>query len=563
MSPDSPARLNPAERKNAAAIIILRKRDDLWNRRYNFDNVAEQLARYIIPYKSNIITKRSPGEKQTEFLFDSTAIKANENLASFIAGSLTNMAIRFFNLRTSFEDLAKDPGVSKWLDDTAKTIYSELKASNFSAESQELYLDLGCFGTGCMLQVEKEGDEVFNGFMFRSEPFGYYAITEDPEGNVNGVWRDVSMTAHAVVQKFGENKVSDKLMKQYKTKPFETHQLVHAVFPKGMFDIDGPMNKDYWSVYVEKETKHTLEVGGFEEFPFYVPRWKKTAGEEYGRGPGHTALPDIRTLNKADELTLKAWAKALDPPMLALADQIIGKPNTRPAAITIGRTKDALTPIPHAGRWDINATMFADRRQSIRNIFFADQLQLPDKTIITATEVERRLELMQQVLGPVVGRLEQDFLNRMISRSFKMLQRAGRIMDYPDLLKEAAKTANVQIDVQYEGPLSRAQRGGEIQALNRLFGASAAYMQLNPRSQMLDNLEEDKLFRFLVEVTGSPSFILRREADVRGTREVRAQQMQQQMLAQNAPAMASAAKAGAEADKTAQEAEALKNEQSV
>jgi hypothetical protein len=41
------------------------------------------------------------------------------------------------------------------------------------------------------------------------------------------------------------------------------------------------------SIYIERKTKHVLQNGGFEEFPYAVPRWYKVAGEKYGRSPGH------------------------------------------------------------------------------------------------------------------------------------------------------------------------------------------------------------------------------------------------------------------------------------
>lgn len=159
-----------------------------------------------------------------------------------------------------------------------------------------------------------------------------------------------------------------------------------------------------------------------------------------GGVPGHIALPDIMTLNKADELTLRGWGKMIDPPLKVRDDGVVGRVSTKPSSLITVRDMDALQPLEQGGKWDVNAALTQDRRASIRRMFYADQLH-PDKTIITATEVERRIELAQQILGPTMGRLEYEYLNPLISRCFKMLMRSG----------DASRTASVRRGVFEKG----------------------------------------------------------------------------------------------------------------
>lgn len=42
-----------------------------------------------------------------------------------------------------------------------------------------------------------------------------------------------------------------------------------------------------------------------KSFPWVISRYMKASNERYGRGPVLYALPDIKTLNKVVELTLK------------------------------------------------------------------------------------------------------------------------------------------------------------------------------------------------------------------------------------------------------------------
>ncbi len=489
----------------------------------------QDLADYILPKRKNIVSKRTSGAKQTDKLFDSTAPDSAVKLAAFIAGSLTNMAIRWFSLKMRSELLNNDKDVSMWLDECAEMIYLALRQSNFNTESQELYTDLSVFGTGCLLIEERPHNGVgFGGYLFRTEAIGSYVISENAEGLVDTVFRKLELPVIAAARRWGKENLSEGSQKKLEKNPYDAIEIIHAVMPRDVAPGRLKKNKPFASYYIEHEKKNIIDEGGYDENPFICVRWSKTSGEEYGRGPGHIALPDIQTLNKADELTLRGWGKIIEPPLKAREDGVIGRVRTQPSSINIVRDMDALQPLEQGGKWDVNAALTEDRRNSIRRYFYADQLQLPDKTIITATEVERRIELMQQVLGPTVGRLEYEYLNPLISRCFKMLMRAGMLPPVPDSLAQMAQQAKVEIDVEYEGPLARSQRGGEISALNKLLGSIAPIVQLNPRSRIMDNLDEDAVFRFLVKVTGSPKSYLRSEEEVADQREQDAQAVQNQ-----------------------------------
>ncbi len=511
------------------AELLIQRYETLLVKQSNWRSVWQELADYIMPTRKNIVTVRSSGTKQTEKLFDSTAPDSAFKLAAFIAGSLTNMAIRWFSLKLRVEELNEDKEVSVWLDQCADEIYLSLRQSNFNTESQETYADLATFGTACILVDEKEAyGPKFPGYLFRSEAIGSYVISESCEGLVDTVFRKIQMTIGAAVQKWGLDKLSEPTQEKYKKNPDENIDIIHAVMPRETAPGRMKKNMPVASYYIERERKFLIDEGGYEEMPFMVVRWSKTSGEEYGRGPGHIALPDIKTLNKADELTLRGWGKIIEPPLLAREDGVLGRVRTAPSSINIVRDKDALTPLEQGGKWDVNAALTQDRRASIKRYFFADQLQLPDKTIITATEVDRRIELMQQVLGPTVGRLEYEYLNPLLARCFKMKFRARELPPTPQKLIDYAKQHGLEIDVEYEGPLARSQRGAEVKAFNGLLQGCMAVVQANPNSHIMDKLDDDAAFDFLLKSTGASKLLLRAKEDVATLRDQRQQMVNAQ-----------------------------------
>src|SRR5437867_13153353 len=73
----------------------IRRYDKLNSDRYLHDVLAQDLAIYIVPHKQYILFKLAPGAKQTVNLYDTTAIRANQFLASSMAGTLTPSSMRW------------------------------------------------------------------------------------------------------------------------------------------------------------------------------------------------------------------------------------------------------------------------------------------------------------------------------------------------------------------------------------------------------------------------------------------------------------------------------------
>ena len=60
-----------------------------------------------------------------------------------------------------------------------------------------------------------------------------------------------------------------------------------------------------------------------KSFPWVISRYMKASNERYGRGPVLYALPDIKTLNKVTELTLKNASLSIGGVFTAVDDGVI------------------------------------------------------------------------------------------------------------------------------------------------------------------------------------------------------------------------------------------------
>lgn len=511
----------------------------------------QELTEFIMPRKANVRLYRTPGQTQTERMLDATAVHANELLAASMQGSLTSGSVKWFYYRVRGLDYGTDTDTDTWLDQAGEASYDELKQSNFSAESHEFYADLGCVGTAAMFMAQKnpKPGQLWTGLRFKTLQPGSYAIAENDEGIVDTLYYKFVLTASQAEKKWGFERLPESIQRALtsgkasdKDKPFD---FLHCVYPRTdayarSFKYRNPagdlprkypgMARDFGSLYIAYEAANStiLEEDGFYEFPFAVARWTKTSGETYGRSPGFTALADIKTLNKLVELKLRALANMVYPPLKVRDDGVLGTVRLSPGALTHVRDMDAVDPLFIKG--DINTAVLNEEKlqQAIRRMFFADQLQLQEGPQMTAYEVQVRYELMQRVLGPTLGRLESEYLSPIIEFVYHTLSRNKRLKPIPGSM---AARAGKKFDIEYEGPLQRAQRLGDVVTIQRFMQVALPIIEMNPDAA--DNLDSDYLFRVLAKQTGAPPAILlseeKRNARRAEKKAAQAQQQQQTM----------------------------------
>ena len=528
-----------------ATFEYIKKRcSTLESDRATWEDHWQDILDYVMPRKADISFVRAKGTKRTEVLYDSTAITANNLLAASLQGTLTSPSLPWFHLKLRDKELNENRDVQLWLEDSARRMYDTFNESNFNTEVHELYLDLCSVGTGSMFVEEGNNGFETEGIHFNTLHIAEYFIQENINGQVDTLYRKYKLTARQAIEEFGEDNLGEKILEASKNKPDKMFNFIHAVEPTK--DYERALGKantklPFHSCHVCVEDKMVVRTGGYNEFPYLVPRWAKATGEIFGRSPSYNALPDIKTLNKAVEIGLKAWAKAIDPPLLVQDDGVIGRVRMTPAGITVVRNDGAIKPLQIGSNWQITDMKETQLRTAIRQAYYSDQLQLQEGPQMTATEVQVRYELMQRLLGPTLGRFQSEFLNPLIERTFGIMLRAGALMPEPDIIK------GQQIDVEYVGPLARSQRMEESVAIERLYGLAMNVVQVDPT--IMDNINHDEAIRLRATLLGVPKTILRGRDEVTELREERAEQQQQMALAQQQQAAGDAMQSQAKAAK--------------
>ena len=512
----------------AAYEYIKKRLNTMHGERQTWEDHWQEILDYVMPRKAEITLHRAKGEKRTDVLFDSTAITAAHLLAASLQGTLTSPSLRWFSIKLRDEELNLDRDVQLWMEDASQRMYNVFNGTNFNSEVHELYLDLVSIGTGCLFVEEgKKGFDV-DLINFRCMHIAEYYIQENVMGVVDTLYRKYKLSARQAIQEFGEDMVGEKVIEAGKNKPDKMFTFIHAVEPTE--DYERSMGKSrtklpFHSCHVCEEDKMVVRESGYIEFPYLVPRWSKATGEIFGRSPSYNALPDIKTLNKAVELGLKAWSKAIDPPLLVQDDGVIGKVRMTPGGITVIRNDGSVQPFQSGANLQLTDMKENYLRTAIRQAYYSDQLQLQDGPQMTATEVQVRYELMQRLLGPTLGRFQSEFLQPLIERVFGIMLRSRAFVPAPEIMTEQP------IDVEFVGPLARSQRMEEAVAVERLYQLAMNVSQINP--EIMDIINHDEAIRQRAKLLGVPDSVLNGRAEVMQGRMMRQQQkmQQQQMMA--------------------------------
>lgn len=497
---------------------VIKKFQKLKGERSTWEEHWQEIADFIIPRK-DITRQTTAGTKRNVDLLDNTAVLSNELLAGALQGMLTNPNGEWFEFTTGDAQLDEEDEVRKWLQQTATDVHGVLNNSNFQTEVHEMYLDLTGFGTAPM-SVEEDDESVV---MFASRPLADVYVDEDSKGRINQLYRCIRWSVDQIVQEFGENSLPRKLRQEYDKGDTDTkYEVIHAVYAGDRTPFK------FYSQYILVCEKHELHSGGYREFPYVVPRWVKTNKEKYGRSPGMNALPEAKTLNVMMDTTIRGAQKVVDPPIQVPDDGFLLPILTKPGGLNYYRagTTDRAEPIFNDAKVDFGFQLIEMKKKQIREAFYVDQLKLQqDGPQMTATEVLQRTEEAMRLLGPMLGRLQSEFLRPLIDRVFEIMMRKNKVRPVPVQLRGRV------IDVKYSSLIAKSQRISEGQNIMRTLQAIEPFYNIDPNVR--DNLNGDVAARKLGRIYGCPQEIFRDKKEIDDIREKRAQAQQEQLQAQN------------------------------
>lgn len=495
----------------------------------NLATFCQEVVDFILPDRSNVTKFTSPGERRGVTRYDSTGPEAAEILAGNMAATLTPQGSVWLDLQLANEKKNKVKRVREWLQKTRDDMLSSMFKSNFYLAMDELYLDLVGFCTACPYT-----EMIDNRLHYQVWPIREYVFTTGIDGRARGVYRKFKMTAENVVTRFKAHPgliefgpsvtktLAENATAQDKLKMVT---IIHAIYPRETYDPRkrSPKNMPIASCYINVDDKVIIAEGGYEEMPANIVRWRVNSDDAgWGRGPSHTAMPDIRSLNAVKRMMHRAAAKDLDPPLVVENKGVVGSIRTAPNGITYVRREARFEYLTSGQRMDLAQFDLAGLQQQVRAVFFSDHLRLPPPQAqpMTATEIQLRWELMERLLGPTLGRLQVELLNPIIERTFGLMMRAG-MLDQPP-----PEVMDEDINIEYVGPLARAQQMPEITAIERTYQLAGNLAAVTGNRNVFARLNDDAALQRGAILSGCPAGVLRDDDEVAQIRQQNAEQAQ-------------------------------------
>lgn len=506
--------------------------------RKNAENQWDELTKYLLTAQSGIfsVDTQTKGERKTRDIYDNTGIQSASDLASTFHSTLTNPATRWSNIEFDDPVLQDDDDARTWLESSRDKMHKALNQSNFDVEVASNYLLFTALGTMSLqheaLPLKRDGS--FGGFFFKAWHLSNIAYEENQWGKVDTIYRKFKFTKKQVHERWKDN-VPKKIAESKDWS--EEFDFIHVIRPRegvGVIeDLIVPIDQmPFESLYIYKDQNEVVERGGYMEFPNHVTRWSLTPGEKYGRGPGHIAIPDVRTLNKMVELGLTAIARGIAPPIFTERRNILSSLALKPNGLTTVANIDKIKEFTTQARSDLYSFTKEDYKNSIRQAFFLDKLLLPPREEVgemTAFEIARRIEQTQRVLGPTFGRLNQDFLQPFVIRNFRMMLRAGAFDEPPRIVQERG----LNIEIKFVNALARSQQIEEVTAIQQWTQILGGLAQLEQfETEATDLLDIDQAGETSARILGVPEGAIRDQKVRDERRDRRAEERQQQLEAQ-------------------------------
>ena len=521
---------------------IIESTQRLRGERSQLNSLWEEIAEVLSPERIGFTNSTKNISRRTDKIFDTQPITAKRGLVNALGSMLrpkSSAPGKWFDIVPDDPKLLDQRAVKEWIEFAEDRLWKALynPKAKFIESTGEVDDDLVTFGTGAgFLGTSKDQ----SGLLFRSFHLNSVYIETDADNDPATVYIIENLSAVQAAEKWGKENLGNKTLEALDnesdagSKKFPFYWCVSARHQR---DPRIPTNKNMpiASIVVDVESEHIVVEEGFEDFPFFLPRWDTRSGEVYGRGPGVLALPDVQTLNQMGKTMLRGLHRAVDPPWLLPADSFVNAPQLRPGGVSyydakavrnLGmsdpfRQMDSRSNIP----WGLNAQ--AAGREQIQALFYRNVLNLPvSAPQMTATEVIQRREEFVREIGAVFGRLESDYTGPIVERAFNMMLRRGSFGDSSTIPEEIQ---NGGIEFRFASPIEKAKRQIEEATVMQGVDKVLAIGQIQPA--IMDRFNWDEIGKFLADSNDFPQHLTLddKEVEALGQQKAAAEQQAQQM----------------------------------
>lgn len=528
---------------------------DLYDNRRDWEVRWKEIRDYQLPFVGefdNTGDKTNPARRRDLKIAQGVAWQADQVFAAGVMSGLTPPSRQWFRFAFKTAGLNANIDAQKVLDERQEIVAAVLQKSNFYNAVHSVYLELP-FGQ-CPLAIFYDP---VRGICFQPMTIGTYALDVDGFGRVSTFARKYEMTLTQIVDCFGAEALPEQLKNVYKNKTYnDTHKYtVNWLVEPNKDKLPGyesRLNMPYRCLYWldNSQENEFLYVGGFKEWAVPVARYLVNGLEPYAKGPGWFAEGDSKMLQLLKKDFLTAVELSIKPPMKGPAGLMNnGGINLIPGGLTAvdDQSQEYVQPLFNVNLDLDHATQEIIRvEDSIKRAYSADLFLMLDQlqnNRMTAREIMERTQEKLQQLGPVVERLQDEFLTLIIQRVYSIIDRAGGFPPVDPMVQEAIGQEEIEVD--YISPLAQAQKMSGLVNIEQGIAMAGQMAQLWPET--LKKIDPIAAISKYLEMLGAPACMQRSPEEVykmiQEEQKMLEEQQQLQQATLEAQAMAPAAAA--------------------
>jgi hypothetical protein len=539
----------------------------LKNARTSYDAHWRELGEHFAPRRTRFyVEDRNRGDKRHGKIINECGMLAARTLRSGMFAGITSPARPWRKLTTPDPDLAEFGRVKTWLQQVNKNMRTLDVRSNLYNAIPTVFGDAGVFASSAMGVFDDDED----GFRCFNFPLGSYWLACNQRNVVDTFMRDFQLTVRQVVMMFGDLRASEK----DKWKNFSS--VIKNAWDKGMYEqpvtvthilypnvehnpklLDAKY-KRFSSCYFESAGSVTgstqggfsagtaegfLRESGMKRFCILAPRWDVTGEDVYGTScPGMDALGSTKEVQVMEKKKSQAIAKQLNPPLkgppslrnqrvsliagdITLVDERDGKSGLSPIHDVTMRVEDVNTDIERKER-RISRAFYED--------MFLMLAQMEGIQPRNEAEIAERHEEKLLALGPVLERMNDEFLDPLTDLEFDRMQAIGMVPDPPEEL------AGMELRVDYESIMAKAQKLVGVAGTERFFGFVGGLAAAFPSA--LEKINADEAVDEYGDMMGVSSKIILTDDQAATLRQEKAEAQRKEKLLGAVPVLADAAK---------------------
>ncbi|MCT7662332.1 portal protein [Shinella kummerowiae] len=440
--------------------VLKTRVDAAWSGRTPWTSIYQEAYDFAIPMRRP--TGGINGAvRQPDRLFDMTAPMSAMYFAGNLQRDLFPAGQPTFELETgpiAAMVMSKDDrkAFDRELSRTSHLIHPFFLAGDWDTAIHEMCVDLAV-GTGAILPVKGTAN---NPVRFACLPFDQLALSVNAYGDVTLVsWRQ-ELQADQIIEAWPQGRFPADFREKAKTKPSEKFTVYQDWFADGR-----PGAGWHFTVRIG-EHRDIVEHERYRTQPIAVPRYYRVPGEAYGRGVILTALPSIKTVNKAQELALKSAAIS----MLGIWGYRAGatfNPNTArlgPGEMwAMQATGGVLGPDVSrldtpGGNFNVAQMLIGDLQTQIKNAMFDTRLPDYEGTPRSASEMAARMQQRANIHIGAFGRLVNEIMPVIVPRVAEILYEFG-------MLRELRQPDDLLIATRVRSPMQAALNADRIAAI--------------------------------------------------------------------------------------------------